>query len=129
MTSEYLKSKIENINCKFPNINYGGCGTFSYHLQKVLSHKYNVSTEIYYIKSPNPPGLMPSYDIKFRHILVRFGDFLIDNNGLHQMPKNDDSLAKLSTEKLEEMINIPELWNNVFDIHTKEQLIKEIYLI
>jgi hypothetical protein len=67
INTEYLKGKISEINNKYPNINYGGCGTFSYHLHKVLKDKYDIDTEIVYIKSPNPPGLKPDYDVKFTH--------------------------------------------------------------
>ena len=32
-----LKLKIQGINKSMPNIEYGGCGTFSYHLHKVAA--------------------------------------------------------------------------------------------
>lgn len=122
----HLKYKINEINEKYPNINYGGCGTFSYYLYKVLKEKYDVNTEIVYVPSPNPPGLKPDYDVKFSHILVKIGDEVIDNNGFHQY---SDMCVNLPFEKLEEMVGIPELWNNRFNHQVKNELIKDIYQI
>ena len=123
---EYLRQEILKINEKHPNINYGGCGTFSYHLHKLLKEKYNVETEICYIPGPR---CAIEYDVKFTHILVKWNNILIDNNGFYLRDDYSYQLNDLSTDKLHEMINIPELWNNKFNHHYKEELINDIYLM
>jgi hypothetical protein len=121
----YLQQEILKINDKYPNINYGGCGTFSYHLHKTLKDKYNIDTEICYMPGPR---CAIEYDIKFTHILLKWEGLLIDNTGFYLSSEHQD-LESLSPDKLEEMINIPQLWNNVFDMSTKDELIKEIWSI
>ena len=132
-----LRHKIEKIDSKIPNINYGGCGTFSYHLHKTLKDKYDIDSEIYYISGP-PAGI--DYDIKFSHILLKVEDYFIDNKGLYRVDKSSiNPNNKLSTEKLKEMIGIKELWNNKFNVvyfdsnlqikQISDDLIKLIYKI
>lgn len=118
-----LKQEIEKINNDIPNINYGGCGTFSYHLNKVLQEK-NIQSEIYYL--PGPPAAI-KYDIEFSHIVIKVDDVIIDNNGFYYNIPNSwtNKLKPLSEEKLKEMINIQPLWNDKFK--DKEELIKRIY--
>ena len=124
----HLLKKIKKINTKYPNINYGGCGYFSFYLHNHLLEKYNINTEIVYIPSETAPGLVPDYDIKFRHILVKWGNHLIDNNGMYNVALNTKGLKvnTLSTHKLEEMISINELWNNVFNHSILPSIIKDI---
>jgi hypothetical protein len=134
----YLKHRVFEINNKYPNINYGGCGTFSYHLYQVLKNKYNTIAEIVYVPSTTPPALYPNYDIKFSHILVKIGNVLIDNNGTYHI-NEPENIELLSIQKLKEMISIPELWNNRFDqmVYNRnfsseritDRLVKDIYLI
>lgn len=123
---EYLRQEILKINTKYPYINYGGCGTFSYYLQKTLKDKYNIDTEICYVPGPR---CAIEYDVKFTHILVKWENILIDNNGFYFFKDYSYELNSLSTDKLREMINIPELWNNKFDVGLKNDLVKDIYLI
>ena len=127
----HIVDKLPTINDKYPNINYGGCGTFSYYLSKNIKDKYNIDTEIYYIKSETPPGLYPDYDISFSHILLKLGDYYIDNNNKYEVSyQQNDIFEKLEMSKLEEMINIPQLWNNIYDHSKTNELIKELnYLI
>lgn len=120
-----IVDKIKLINNKYPSINYGGCGTFSYYLNKVLKDKYNLDSEIVYIKSDSPPGLMPDYDISFSHIMVKVNDYYIDNNGVYK----NCIVEKLDINKLKEMISIPQLWNNVYNHSQTSELIKDLYLL
>lgn len=127
----HIVDKLHTINDKYPNINYGGCGTFSYYLSKNIKDKYNIDTEIFYIKCDTPPGLKPDYDISFSHILVKIGDYYIDNNNKYEVCyQQNEIFEKLEMSKLEEMINIPKLWNNIYDHSKTDELIKELnYLI
>lgn len=119
-----LERKISFLNRKYSNINYGGCGIFTYYLYKVLKYKYGVDVDVVYYPSETPPGLKPDYDVYFTHILLEIKNIcIIDNNGLYSINK---SLSKLSINKLEEMINIPLLWNNVFDHNDSISLIKDM---
>ena len=79
-----LMPSILNLNKKYPNINYGGCGTFSYFLHKTLKDKKNIISEFVYTPSLTAPGKRPDYDIKFTHIYVKVGDYYIDNNGIYK---------------------------------------------
>ena len=137
MRIEELKYKIQSIDSKIPNINYGGCGTFSYHLHKRLKDKYGVDSEIYYLEGSRA---RIDYDIKFSHIVIKIGDYFIDNKGLYDVntfPGYGNN--KLSPEKLEEMIGIKDLWNDKFDVTVtdsnfmpqkmSDKLIKLIYQI
>ena len=109
-----LRYKIERIDNKIPNINCGGCGTFSYHLHKVLKEKHGIESEIYYMGGPKAAI---DYDIKFSHILIKVDNYFIDNKGFYEVDKSSlDPDKKLSTEKLEEMIGIKELWNSKFNV-------------
>jgi hypothetical protein len=128
-------NNFPKLNEKYPNINYGGCGTFSYHLYKVLKDKYNIDTEIVYIKTDHAPGGKPDYDLKFSHIMLKYTNkddtsdytFYIDNNGVYKyLP---DIIETLSLSKLEEMISIPELWNNKFNHSMSDDLKRDLYLL
>ena len=44
-----LQDKIKIINNKYPNLNYGACGTFSYYLSETLD-KLGIDNQIVYIK-------------------------------------------------------------------------------
>jgi len=118
-----LGNIIEHINQKYPSINYGGCGTFSYHLSKLLHEKHGIKSEIVYIESDTPPAGKPDYDIKFSHILVKIGNKFIDNNGIYN---NILTHKYLDFSKLEEMIKIPELWNNIYDHNQTPYLISDL---
>ena len=50
MILDELELKLYEINKELPDINYGGCGTFSYHLKKVLKEKYNIKSFILLIR-------------------------------------------------------------------------------
>ena len=98
MILEELELKLYEINKELPDINYGGCGTFSYHLKKVLEDKYNIKSEIYYL--PGKPAAI-EYDVLFSHIVVKVNDTIIDNNGLYECGSGwTTNLNKLSEEKL-----------------------------
>src|ERR1035437_2719513 len=131
MDLNFLNEKIQLINSKYPNINYGGCGTFSYHLSEHLEKKYNLKSEIVYIVSDAPPGLKPDYDIKFQHILIKIGEHCIDNNGYYKFTSYSQwfQIQKLNKLKLFEMINITQLWNSRFNQQHKNNLIIDIYNI
>jgi hypothetical protein len=125
-----ILEKLPEINNKFANINYGGCGTFSYHLYNNIKQKYNIEPEIYYIKAETPPGLMPNYDICFSHILLKIGDYYIDNNNKYDVSQQQNELfQKLDIEKLQEMINIKELWNDVYDHSKTNELVNYLNYI
>ena len=112
MDIKELELKLYEINKELPNINYGGCGTFSYHLSKVLMKKYNIKSEIYYL--PGKPAAI-EYDSLFSHIVVKVNDTIIDNNGTYECGSGWTlNLNRLSEEKLEEMLDIPKLWNDKF---------------
>ena len=103
---------IEKINNEIPDINFGGCGTFSYHLSNTLNGKYGIENEFYYL--PGAPAAI-EYDILFSHIVIKVDDYFIDNNGFHNQKSGwCKDLIPLPKDKLEEMINIPELWNSQF---------------
>ncbi len=120
-----INDSLNFINKKYPHINYGGCGLFAYYLSETLEHKYDFETEIFYIPYKSPPALKKNYDIWFKHIFIRIDNYLIDNNGFRHISKFD-KLKPLSREKLFEMINIRELWNDRFD-HTKsEEMVMDI---
>jgi hypothetical protein len=63
------------------------------------------------------PRCAIEYDIKFTHILLKWEGLLIDNKGFYLSSEHQD------------LVNIPQLWNNVFDMSTKDELIKEIWSI
>ena len=72
---------LPTINQKYPHINFGGCGTFSYYLGSVIQEKFNIDPEYVYIESDTPPFGKPDYDVKFSHILLKIDNWLLDNNG------------------------------------------------
>lgn len=131
MDINLLADRISNINQKYSSINYGGCGTFSFYLNKSLKENYNIDTDIVYIISDNPPAGKPDYDVKFSHIMIKLDNLFIDNNGIYESSNLpiDIILSNLSSNKLEEMINIPEIWNNIFDHTQKENLKNDILKI
>ena len=47
---------------------------------------------------------------------VKYDNFYIDNNGIYSIDVFKKRVEDLSIDKLEEMVNIPELWNDKFDI-------------
>lgn len=44
--AQHIAAKISHINNKYKNINYGGCGTFSYYLYHALKINYDIDSEI-----------------------------------------------------------------------------------
>lgn len=121
---EEISHKISIINNKYKNIEHGGCGTFSYYLHQSLKINYGIDTEIVYIPSDTPPGGMPTYDIKFYHILLKYDQFIIDNNGVYK----HDLIATqlLGIDKLKEMLYLPQLWNTVYDHSQTKELSKDL---
>jgi hypothetical protein len=73
------------------------------------------------------------------HIVVKLGDYYIDNNGIHDQKWIGNNIDKLPLVKLKEMISMPELWNHAFDTHIynndptieriSDKMINDIYLI
>lgn len=122
-------SNIKLLNDKYPNIDYGGCGIFSYYLSKILLDKYNINSEIFYIESTKAPGLKPDYDIHFWHIYVKAFGIYIDNKGFYNSINEDYVVNRLSISKLYEMINIPELWNNKFNHLDSKSLVDDMMLL
>lgn len=125
-----IQIEIEKINNDLPKINYGGCGTFSYHLNKVLKDKYDINSEIYYLKG-DPAAI--DYDILFSHIVLKVDNYIIDNNGFYDYydySRRVDDIKPLSIDKLEEMLYIPGLWNSEFyNNENINELINRIYKI
>lgn len=87
---------------------------------------HGIKSEIVYLKSEYPPGGKPDYDIHFKHILLKVDNVLIDNNGTYNYNDHKKDLLDLTVSKLEEMINIPELWNNIFNHTDSENLKKDL---
>lgn len=108
-----LLSEIQYLNNKYPNIDWGGCGTFSYYLSEKLNNM-NIPNEIVYIPEKNTPPNAHRCDIKFVHILVRVTDNLIDNNGIKDVNKYEYEIIPLKNQKLSSMLEDKRLWNNVF---------------
>lgn len=115
MQLEDISSEIKKINHKYPMINWGGCGTFSYYLSEKLNNE-NIPNQIVYIPEKDTPENAYRCDIKFHHILVRVDDYLIDNNGFHPLITfdKDYEILPLKKEKLKDMLEDKKLWNNVF---------------
>lgn len=107
---ENLLEEIEKINNKYPKIDWGGCGTFSYHLSEKLNN-LNVKNQIVYVPEKETPNGAYRCDIKFHHILVKVDDYLIDNSGIRNV---EEELFHLENEKLKCMLEDKKLWNNVF---------------
>jgi len=128
MTLDRLELELYLINKEIPNINYGGCGTFSYHLKKVLEEKYDIKSEIYY--KPGKPAAI-EYDVLFSHIVLKVNNTIIDSNGLYEWGSEwTTNLNRLSEEKLEEMLDMPKLWNNKFyNDENINNLINRLYQI
>ena len=110
MIIENLLPEIEKINTKYPKIDWGGCGTFSYHLSEKLN-KLNVKNQIVYIPEKETPNGAYRCDIKFHHILVKVDNYLIDNSGIRNV---EEEVLPLENEKLKCMLEDKKLWNNVF---------------
>lgn len=107
---EKLLEEIEKINNKYPKIDWGGCGTFSYHLSEKLN-KSNIRNQIVYIPEKETPKDAYRCDIKFHHILVKVNNYLIDNSGIRNVK---EEVLFLQNEKLKCMLEDKKLWNNVF---------------
>ena len=110
MIIENLLPEIEKINIKYSKIDWGGCGTFSYHLSEKLN-KLNVKNQIVYIPEKETPNGAYRCDIKFHHILVKVDNYLIDNYGISNV---EEEVLPLENEKLKCMLKDKKLWNNVF---------------
>ena len=82
--------------------------------------------EYVYIESGNPPGGRPEYDLWFNHIMVKIENVVIDNNGFHSIDRFKCDLHPLKNDKLLEMINIKELWNNIYDHTNTPCLVNDI---
>jgi len=105
-----LLLKIKEINSKYPMIDFGGCGTFSYHLSEKLDSE-NIPNQIVYIPEKNTPENAYRCDVKFHHILVKVDDYMIDNHGLKFV---SNEVLILNKEKLKNMLEDKKLWNNIF---------------
>jgi hypothetical protein len=125
-----LINYFNDFNQKYPNINNGGCGTFSYHLSNILS-KYGINNEIVYKEEINVPENAYRCDVKFEHILVKTDKCVIDNNGTYKLSLIEkEDLKPLKKKKLKQMISDNRLWNDMFNHEIdKNNLIKDIYKI
>ena len=117
-----LEHEIRKIDKKYPLINYGACGVFSYYLSMVLD-RHGINNNIVYIEEKNVNPLAFRCDIKFDHIMVDIGDYVVDNNGFH---KKSNKLLFLDKDKLFYMINEPRLWSDKFNWNLKDSLIQDI---
>lgn len=107
---EILLPEIKKINNKYPKIDWGGCGTFSYHLSEKLN-ELNIKNQIVYTPEKKTPKDAYRCDIKFHHILVKVDDYLIDNYGIRSF---EEEVLPLENEKLKCMLEDKKLWNNIF---------------
>lgn len=106
-----LESEIKKINHKYPMIDWGGCGTFSYHLSRKLDSE-NISNEIVYIPEEKTPENAHRCDVRFQHIFVKVGDYLVDNHGYKNI--SNYKVLALEKERLKDMLEDKKLWNNIF---------------
>jgi hypothetical protein len=111
MIPDNLIPEIQRLNQKYPKIDWGGCGTFSYYLSEKLTNM-NIPNEIVYIPEKETPIGAHRCDIKFHHILVKVNDSLIDNYGIS--PSCNYQTQPLDKSKLHSMLDDKKLWNNVF---------------
>lgn len=107
---EILLPEIKKINNKYPKIDWGGCGTFSYHLSEKLN-ELNIKNQIVYTPEKKTPKDAYRCDIKFHYILVKVDDYLIDNYGIRSF---EEEVLPLENEKLKCMLEDKKLWNNIF---------------
>jgi hypothetical protein len=110
----HISREIEKISRDLPDINWGGCGTFSYHLSKAMKENHGIDSEIFYL--PGAPAAV-EYDILFSHIAIKAEGYVIDNGGFYDARSKEGwvrDLVPLPYEKLEEMVGMPELWNSRF---------------
>lgn len=112
MQLEDISSEIKKINHKYPMIDWGGCGTFSYFLSEKLDSE-KIPNQIVYIPEKDTPENAYRCDVKFHHILVKVDDYLLDNHGVYKF-SDDCELLPLEKEKLKDMLEDKKLWNNVF---------------
>jgi hypothetical protein len=119
---ESLLPQIKKINDKYPKIDWGGCGTFSYHLSEKLN-KLNIKNQIVYTPEKETPEGAYRCDIKFHHIFVKVDNYLIDNYGINSFEKE---VLSLENEKLKLMLEDKKLWNNVFPHEKWDPLAKDI---
>lgn len=119
---EKMLSEIKKINNKYPKIDWGGCGTFSYHLSEKLN-KLNIKNQIVYI--PEKETFKDAYrcDIKFHHIFIKVDDYLIDNYGIRSF---EEEVLTLENEKLKCMLEDKKLWNNIFPYEEWDPLARDI---
>lgn len=112
-----LADGISTLNQKYKNIDWGGCGTFSYYLSEKLNNM-GINNEIVYVPELNPPENCYRCDVKFEHFLVKVDDTLIDNRGFHSISnfsyRNINETYPLDKDKLREMLEDKKLWNNTF---------------
>lgn len=127
---ERINKNLPTINDKYPNISFGGCGTFSYYLAQNLKDKYNINTEFIYIKDNRPENLWLDYDIHFTHIMIKLDNVFIDNNNVYnELPDYYQDYAPLPADKLKEMISTKWMWNNTFNHNDSNKLIKDINIL
>lgn len=119
---EILLPEIKKINNKYPKIDWGGCGTFSYHLSEKLN-KLNIKNQIVYTPEKETPKDAYRCDIKFHHIFVKVDDYLIDNYGIRSF---EEEVLPLENEKLKCMLEDKKLWNNIFPHEEWTPLAKDI---
>jgi hypothetical protein len=101
-----LNENISRIDSKLPYIELGGCGIFSYLLHNKLKDKYGIESEIVY-----QYGLHENCEIQFSHILIKIDDKVIDNKGMYEY---HEGYRHLTIDKLEELVNRKDIWNNKF---------------
>ena len=124
---QHISKVITCVNDRYNAINYGGCGVFAYYLGETIRQKYDIDVEYVYIKSITPPGKKPDYDVWFKHILVKVGNTVIDNNGMYDIcDYSPIEIKQLSREKLSEMITIKDLWNNIYNHNSTPSLVNDI---
>ena len=126
MNINLLRTQIEHLNNKYPKIDYGACGTFSYYLSEVLE-QYNILHNIIYSVEKNIPPDVFRCEIKFSHIIIKVGNLFIDNKGIYEgFPYGDQELKTLAKSKLFEMLKENRIWNDVFPEIKKNDLAEDI---
>jgi len=117
----HVAKKIQEINKRYPNINYGGCGAFSYYLHQTLKKKYGQEVSIVYIPCEKTPE--NAFGVKFRHMMVSWKNWYIDNNGFYS---NHSKGIEISPRTLKAMIDVPHLWNSQFEKSNTESMIEDL---
>lgn len=107
---ENLLTEIKKINNKYPLIDWGGCGTFSYHLSEKLN-SLGIENQIVYTLEKETHKDAYRCDIKFSHIMVKVDEYLIDNKGTATIK---EEIFPLDKEKLKSMLDDKKLWNDRF---------------